>query len=86
MGCEAGCGKTSTLESIFIVTPLLEGWPIKIKEAPSPHELKLAPLDTKIVVGTAFKRVWLTNCKTLSYCKTLHRNNKLSENVSEDKI
>ena len=24
--------------------PLLEGWPTKAKEAPSPHEVRLAPL------------------------------------------
>ena len=26
--------------------PLLEGWPTKAKEAPSPHEVWLTPLDT----------------------------------------
>ena len=49
MGCEAGCSKTSTPKGIFIVTPSLEGWPIKAKEAPSPHEVRLAPLDTNPV-------------------------------------
>ena len=39
--------KTSTLEGIFIVTPLLDGWPTKAKETPSPHELRLALLDIK---------------------------------------
>ena len=29
--------------------PLLEGWPTKAKEAPSPHEVRLAPLDTNPV-------------------------------------
>ena len=29
--------------------PSLEGWPTKAKEAPSPHEVKLAPLDTNPV-------------------------------------
>ena len=28
------------------MTPPLEGLPTKAKEAPSPHEVKLAPLDT----------------------------------------
>ena len=46
MGCEAGWCKTSTLWGIFIVTPSLEGWPTKAKEAPSPHEVRLASLDT----------------------------------------
>ena len=27
----------------------LEGWPTKAKEAPSPHEVRLAPLDTNPV-------------------------------------
>ena len=34
--------------------PSLEGWPTKAKEAPSPHELRLALLDTNpvfIVLG-----------------------------------
>ena len=45
MTCEAGqCSKTSTPYSIFILKPLLEGWPTKAKEAPSPHEVRLDPL------------------------------------------
>ena len=31
------------------MTPSLEGWPIKAKEAPSPDEVRLAPLDTNPV-------------------------------------
>ena len=27
------------------MTPSLEGWPTKAKEAPSPHEVRLAPVD-----------------------------------------
>ena len=46
MGCEAGRCKTSTPKGIFIVTPSLEGWPTKAKEAPFPHEVRLTPLDT----------------------------------------
>ena len=49
MGCEAGRCKTSTPYGIFIVTPSLEGWPTKAKEAPSPHEVRLTPLDTNPV-------------------------------------
>ena len=42
MGCEAGqCNKTSTPYSIFIMTPSLEVWPTKAKEAPSPYEVRL---------------------------------------------
>ena len=29
--------------------PSLKGWPTKAKEAPSPHEVTLAPLDTNPV-------------------------------------
>ena len=47
MGCDAGrCNKTSTLLGIFIMILSLEGWPTKAKEAPSPHEVRLTPLDT----------------------------------------
>ena len=47
MGCKAGrCNKTSTPQSIFIVTPSLEGWPTKAKKATSPHEVRLNTLDT----------------------------------------
>ena len=28
------------------MTPSLEGWSTKAKKAPSPHEVRLAPLDT----------------------------------------
>ena len=28
----------------------LEGWPTKTKEAPSPHEVRLTPLDTNAVL------------------------------------
>ena len=31
------------------MTPSLEEWPTKAKEAPSPHEVRLAPLDTNPV-------------------------------------
>ena len=49
MGCKAGQCKTSTSQGIFMVTPSLEGWPTKAKEAPSPHEVRLAPLDNNPV-------------------------------------
>ena len=29
--------------------PSLEGWPTKAKEAPSPHEVRLTPLETNPV-------------------------------------
>ena len=31
------------------MAPSLEGWPTKAKEAPSPYEVRLAPLDTNPV-------------------------------------
>ena len=46
MGCEAGRCKTPTPESTFIDTQSLEGWPIKAKEAPSRHEVRLALYKT----------------------------------------
>ena len=49
MGCEADRCKTSTPQGIFIVTPSLEGLPTKAKEAPFPHEVRVAPLDTNPV-------------------------------------
>ena len=50
MGCEASlCNKTSTPSGIFIVTPILDGQPTKVKEAPSPHEVRLTLLDTNSV-------------------------------------
>ena len=49
MACEAGRCKTSAAQGIFIVTPSLEGWPTKAKEAPSSHEVRLTPLDTNPV-------------------------------------
>ena len=50
MGCKAGRCKTSTPQGIFIVTPSLEGRPSKAKEAPSAHEVRLAPLDSNPVL------------------------------------
>ena len=49
MGWEAGQWKRSTPLGIFIMTPSLEGWPTKAKEAPSPHEIRLTLLDTNPV-------------------------------------
>ena len=31
-------------------TPSLEGWPTKAKEAPSPHELRLAPAGHQLSI------------------------------------
>ena len=49
MGREAGKCKTSTPQGIFIMTLSLEGWPTKAKEAPSPCEVRVIPLDTNPV-------------------------------------
>ena len=45
MGCKTVWCKTSTPYGIFVVTPSLEVWSTKAKEAPSPHKVRLAPLD-----------------------------------------
>ena len=65
MGCEAGRCKTSTPEGIFIMTPSLDGWPTKGKEAPSPHEVKLSLLDTNSVFQCLRGNYFLT---LLSVC------------------
>ena len=50
MACKTSqCNNTSTPNGTFIVTPSLEGWPTKAKEAPSPHEVRLTMLDNKPV-------------------------------------
>ena len=41
-------------DGFFIVTPSLEGWPTKAKEALSPHEVRLTPLDTNPVFLLVF--------------------------------
>ena len=42
------------------MTPSLEGWPTKAKEAPSPHEVRLAPLDTNPVFQSlGYINFWL---------------------------
>ena len=46
MGCKAGWCKTSTQWVIFIVTPSPERWSTKTKEVLSPHEVRLALLNT----------------------------------------
>ena len=56
MGCEAG-----QCNGIFIVTPSLEGWPTKAKEAPSPHEVRLASLDTNPVFQNLGELMELVN-------------------------
>ena len=49
MESEVGQCKSSTPEDIFIMTLSLEGLPTKVKEEPSPHKVRLTPLDTKPV-------------------------------------
>ena len=47
------------------MTPSLEGWSTKAKEAPSPHEVQLAPLDTNPVFqslwGKGLENTWTVN-------------------------
>ena len=59
MGWEAGWCKTSTPYGVFIVAPSLEGWSTKVKKVPSPHQVRLGPLDTNPVLqclGCYFQR------------------------------
>ena len=55
------------------MTPSLEGWPIKAKEAHSPLEVRLAPLDTNPV----FKS--LGGCTTTGRCTTTESGNSCEE-------
>ena len=43
--------------------PSLEGLPTKAKEAPSPHEVRLAPVDTNPVFQSLGdkKNIWMFN-------------------------
>ena len=46
--------------------PSLEGWPTKAKEAPSPHAVRLTPLDTNPVFlsrGKGCFQIYLTSSK-----------------------
>ena len=65
--------------------PSLEGWPTKAKEAPSPHEVRMSPLDTNPVfqsLGGDYFRLalkaqdigrflWWMCCKTETWIKLL---------------
>ena len=52
-----------------MVTPSLEGWPTKAKEAPSPHEVRMSLLDTNPVFQSLGGN--LKTCKVKSLKKTL---------------
>ena len=50
MGCEAGrYDEISPIKGIFFMKQSLKGWLTKAKEAPSPHEVRLTPLETNPV-------------------------------------
>ena len=56
------------------MTPSLEGSPTKAKEAPSPHEVRLAPLDTNPIfqcLGGTFGDCFCLNPNKLKRVKTL---------------
>ena len=36
-------------KAFFVMKPSVEGWSTEAKEPPSPHEKRLAPLDTNAV-------------------------------------
>ena len=46
-------------QGIFIVKPSLQGWQTKAKEAPSPHEVKLALLNTNLVFQSLARKTYL---------------------------
>ena len=47
--------KKTLTQCILTVIPSLEGWPTKTKEAPSPHKVRLTPLDTNPVLQSLLK-------------------------------
>ena len=59
MECEANqCNKTSAKYNIFIMITSLERWQPKAKEAHSPCEVRLTPLDTNTVFKCLRERVF----------------------------
>ena len=62
MGCETGRCKTSTPSGIFIMTPSLEGSPTIAIEAPSPHEVRVAPLDANPVFQCLGENIYIYIC------------------------
>ena len=60
------------------MTPSLEGWPTKAKKAPSPLELRLAPLDTNPV----FQSLGVTVCLLL----TLNKQIVGGKNICDTKV
>ena len=62
--------------------PLLEGWPTKAKEAPSPHEVILRPLDTNPVFQCleekrliSQKKGFMGRAKYINYCSWVNQQN-----------
>ena len=53
------------------MTPSLEGLPTKAKEAPSPHEVRLAPLDTNPVFQSLGETYYLSLTTEIWSDKTL---------------
>ena len=81
------------------MTPSLEGLPTKAKEAPSPHEVKLALLDTNpvfqslwdkmlaIMVGWRLHKTWWPKHPKVAplYKKRLHLNGTDDSNINDSK-
>ena len=77
------------------MTPSLEGLPTKAKEAPSPHEVRLAPLDTNpvfqslwdkmlaIMVGWRLNKTWWPKHPKVAplHKKRLHLNGTDDSNI-----
>ena len=47
------------------MTPALEGWPTNAKEAPSPHEVRLAPLNTNTVFQSLKEKVLVLDVQSV---------------------
>ena len=50
-----------------------EGWPTKAKQAPSPHEVRLAPLDTDPVFQCPGDKLIERTSSMLKERKTVHK-------------
>ena len=49
------------------MTPSLKGWPTEAKEAPSPHEVRLTPLDTNPVFNVS-GTCWRLEASSRLFC------------------
>ena len=73
-------------KSTTVYLPSLEGWPTKAKEAPSPHEVRLAPLDTNPIFQSLLESLFLHLCFTCNSVSPLLKESILITSASLFKI